>query len=317
MKLSVVATLYQSAAYLDEFVSRCTAAARQFADDSYEIILVNDGSPDDSLDIAIHLGEADPHLTVVDLSRNFGHHAAMLAGLEQSRGDFIFLLDSDLEEQPEWLSEFDQQMQQQHNDMVFGVQQTRKGGWFERVSGNLFYRLMDLLSDYDLPKNLVTARLMTRRYVDALLRHRERELSIGGLHALTGFSQSQRTISKLGGSESTYTLKRKIAILVNTITSFSNKPLVGIFYIGATIFTLASLFTGYLVLNWLLMASPPSGWTSVIASIWLLGGLIISLIGIIAIYLSKIFIESKQRPRHIVRAVHSHTDAATNAENQA
>lgn len=315
MKLSVVATLYQSAAYLDEFVSRCTAAARQFTDDCYEIILVNDGSPDDSLAIAIRLSEADPHLIVVDLSRNFGHHAAMLAGLEHSRGEFVFLLDSDLEEQPEWLSEFNQQMQEQHNDMVFGVQQTRKGGWFERVSGNLFYRLMDLLSDYDLPRNLVTARLMTRRYVDALLCHRERELSIGGLHALTGFSQSQRVITKLGDSESTYTLKHKIAVLVNTITSFSNKPLVGIFYIGATIFTLASLFNVYLVLNWLLMASPPSGWTSVIASIWLLGGLTISLIGIIAIYLSKVFIESKQRPRHIVRAIHSQANIHTNVEH--
>lgn len=315
MKLSIVATLYQSAPHVDEFVSRCSAVACQFAGDSYEIVLVNDGSPDDSLAIAIQLSEADPHLTVVDLSRNFGHHAAMLAGLEQSCGDFIYLLDSDLEEQPEWLSEFKQQMDEQHSDMVFGVQQTRKGGWFERVSGSLFYRLMDLLSDYELPKNLVTARIMTRRYVDALLRHRERELSIGGLHALTGFKQSQRVITKLGSSESTYTLKRKIAILVNTITSFSNKPLVGIFYIGASIFTLASLFTGYLVLNWLLLATPPSGWTSVVASIWLLGGLTISLIGIIAIYLSKIFIESKQRPRHIVRAVHSQAHTQANADD--
>ena len=106
MKLSIVATLYQSAAHIIEFHQRASAAARQLAGEDYEIVLVNDGSPDNSLELVIQLTEEDSHTVVVDLSRNFGHHKAMMTGLEHSQGERVFLLDSDLEEEPEWLHEF-------------------------------------------------------------------------------------------------------------------------------------------------------------------------------------------------------------------
>ena len=111
MKLSVVATLYQSAKYIDEFYQRATESARELVEDDYEIILVNDGSPDNSLGMAIKLSEEDSHLVVVDLSRNFGHHKAMMAGLAHAKGEKIFLIDSDLEEEPEWLLGFSDQME--------------------------------------------------------------------------------------------------------------------------------------------------------------------------------------------------------------
>ena len=304
MKLSIVATLYQSAPHLEEFVRRASESAHRLEGDDYEIILVNDGSPDNSLAMAITLSQQDTHIIVVDLSRNFGHHKAMLAGLGHARGERIFLIDSDLEEDPEWLLTFAEQMQKEDCDVVFGVQRQRKGGWFERWSGWLFYSLFNAFSDVKLQKNAVTARLMSKRYKDALLLHREHEVSIGGLYVLTGFKQCGYTIDKHDTSASTYTFRRKMAILVNSITSFSNKPLVGIFYIGITIFTCACLYSGYLVINWLFLEEPLIGWTSVMASIWLLGGLVISLIGIIGIYLAKIFMEIKQRPNHIIRHVY-------------
>lgn len=111
MKLSIVATLYQSASYIEEFHSRVSAAAKECAGDDYEIVLVNDGSPDNSLDIAISLTEQDSHVVLVDLSRNFGHHKAMMTGLSQSKGDQVFLIDSDLEEDPECLLSFSEQLQ--------------------------------------------------------------------------------------------------------------------------------------------------------------------------------------------------------------
>lgn len=304
MKLSIVATLYQSAPHIREFHARVSAAAQSVVGDDYEFVLVNDGSPDESLEMAIQLSESDPHVVVVNISRNFGHHKAMMTGLAHAAGDRIFLIDSDLEEAPELILPFSQKIEQDDCDVVYGVQEQRKGGCFERWSGSLFWSLINRLSGLPLPANVVTARLMTRRYVDALLRHEEREVFIAGLWHITGFAQSAVPVQKFSSSHTTYTLKRKLSLLVNSVTSFSAFPLVAIFYTGLIIFTFTCGYTAYLVFNWLFFSYPLLGWTSVMVSIWLLGGLILSGMGIIGIYLSKIFSESKRRPYTIVRKIY-------------
>jgi putative glycosyltransferase len=303
-ELSIVATLYRSAPYVVAFCERAANAARQLVGDDFEIVLVNDGSPDDSLEIAIQLAATLPHLVVVDLSRNFGHHKAMMTGLMQARGRRVFLIDSDLEEEPEWLLTFAAQQNRETCDVVYGVQARRKGRSFERITGQWFYWLFNALSGLDLPENIVVARLMSRRYVDALLRHDEREVFMAGLWHITGFIQHPQTVKKHSTSESTYSLRHKIAMLVNSVTSFSNAPLRAIFYIGALISLAAGLYIFYILFHWLFMARMVEGWTSVMASIWLIGGLIISFIGIIGIYLAKIFSETKRRPYTIIRQIY-------------
>jgi putative glycosyltransferase len=303
MKLSIVSTLYQSEPHITEFYQRITAAA-QLISDNLEIIFVNDGSPDDSLQRAVALSEIDVRVIVVDLSRNFGHHKAMMTGLAHATGDLIFLLDIDLEEQPEWLLTFHKQLLEDHCDVVYGVQEQRRGGVMERWTGDWFYGLVNFLTHLDLPRNIVTARLMTRRYVHALLRFKEREFFIAGLWQLTGFEQHPQKVHKLAGSETTYSLRRKLSIVINLVTSFSAAPLVATFYFGLLISVIASLYTGYLVAYWLFFGRPLAGWTSVIASVWLLGGIMIALIGMIGIYLAKIFSETKQRPYTIIRQVY-------------
>ena len=305
MKLSIVTTLYCSAPYIQEFCQRVERAAQEIAADDYEIVLVNDGSPDNSLDLAVQLYKTDPHLVVVDLSRNFGHHKAMMTGLQYARGDHVFLIDIDLEENPDWLLTFQEQISNESCDVVYGVQEQRKGGWFERWSGECFYRLFNLLTSLDLPRNVVTARLMSRRYVEALLQYREREVFLGGLWHIAGFEQHAQVVTKHHNSETTYTFIKKISILINSITSFSNAPLIGIFYVGLLISFLSCLYICFLVISWLFFTKPLSGWTSVMASIWLIGGLIISFIGVVGIYLAKIFSETKQRPYTIVRQVYA------------
>lgn len=304
MKLSIVATLYRSAPCLAEFHARCTRVAQAFAGDDYEIVLVNDGSPDDSLERAVALTRADPHLVVVDLSRNFGHHKAMMTGLEHSRGERVFLIDSDLEEEPEWLPEFARAMEEENVDVVYGRQEERKGGWFERWSGEAYYTLFNWLTDIEHPRNIVTARLMTRRYVEALLRYRERELVISCLWVSAGFRQSEKVVKKHSSSATTYSLSRKISHAVNAITSFSEVPLRLIFYVGMAIFTVSMVYALDLIVARLFFRQIVDGWTSVMVSIWVLGGLVISFVGIIGIYLSKVFSETKQRPYTIVREVH-------------
>lgn len=304
MQLSIVSTLYRSASHLEEFHARISAEARRLTDD-FEIILVNDGCPGDSLAVALRLQATDPHVVVVDLSRNFGHHRAMMTGLAQATGEQIFLIDCDLEEPPESLGVFARRFARGDCDVVYGVQERRKGGWFERISGSMFYTLFNRLTGLDMPKNILTSRLMSRRYVDALVRHEERELFLAGLWHIVGFDQVPITVVKTSISETTYTFRKKVALLVNSVTSFSDKPLIYIFYIGLLISMTAAMAAIYLVYRRLVHDDTLIGWTSVMVSIWLLGGLVILFVGVIGIYLSKVFIETKRRPilvRHVYRS---------------
>ncbi len=301
--LSIVTTLYRSADHLQEFYRRTTAAASRVTTD-YELILVDDGSPDDSLTIALSLASADPRVSVVELSRNFGHHRAMMTGLQRARGELVFLIDCDLEEHPEWLEPFLERLRAADADVVFGVQEARKGSWFERMSGEWFYRLFNLLSDYPIPANVSTARLMRRRYVRNLVAHRDREVFIGGLWAITGFRQVSVPVTKASTSETTYTLRRRLRILIDAVTSFSRRPLVLVFYMGLAIVCVATVGVVYLIYERLASGFLP-GWASLIVSVWMLGGLTLFSIGLIGLYLSRIFMETKRRPYTVVRQVYT------------
>ena len=308
MNLSIVTTLYCSAPHLEEFYARVCKVAEALADD-FEIILVNDGSPDGSQEIALQLYRRDPRVRVVELSRNFGHHKAMMTGLSYARGDLVFLVDSDLEEEPETLKKFHERMEATGADVVFGVQQKRKGAIFERISGAIFFKLFNALSTNPIPQNVVTARLMSRKYVRALVQHQERETLIAGLWTITGFKQVSVPITKFHRSASTYNLRKKISHFVNAITSFSSKPLVLIFYLGCVILGLSIIAAVDLILRKLIFGTLLAGWPSLIVSIWLLGGLTIFCLGVIGIYLSKVYIEVKQRPYTIVREVYEQVPA--------
>ncbi len=303
MKLSIVTTLYKSSQYIDEFHSRIATEANKITDD-YEIIFVDDGSPDDSLKKAIFLYENDPKVKVIELSRNFGHHKAIMTGLSHAQGDFVFLIDSDLEEEPELLGQFWEDLHKDSElDVVYGVQESRKGGWFERWSGGLFWKMINLLSPIGIPKNIITARLMTCRYNSALVEYKERELFLGGLLADVGYKQKGIKVHKTSDSETTYTLRKKMELFVNSITSFTSKPLMYIFYVGLIITLFSTAFIIKLLFNKFFLGVSLQGWTSLIVSVWFFGGLIILFLGIMGIYLSKIFIEVKNRPYSIVRRV--------------
>ncbi len=296
MQLSIVTTLYMSAAHVRDFCSRVTTTAQAITDD-YEIILVNDGSPDNSLQLALEIHQADEHIKVIDLARNFGHHKAIMAGLGHSLGDRVFLIDADLEEQPELLATFWQRMDSEQDvDVIYGVQKNRKGNLFERISGGLFYSAFNALSGVKLPRNFVTARLMSRRYLIELLKYREHELFLGGLFPLVGYRQLPVEIEKYSSSGSTYSLRKKLVLFVNAITAFSNTPLYFIFWLGFLVMLLSFAYASYVTLRKIFLDVAIDGWTSLIVSVWFLGGMLTFSIGVVGIYLSKVFIETKNRP---------------------
>jgi putative glycosyltransferase len=302
LTLSIVTSLYESEAFLTEFHARCTAAATRLAASSYEIIFVNDGSPDQSLQKAIDLHTRDPHVRVIDLSRNFGHHKALMTGLAHARGELVFLIDCDLEEDPSWLLTFHDALRANGADVIYGVQAERKGDWVERTAGRVFFSLFNRMLTHPIPVNVITARLMTARYVKALVSHQERELCLSGLWVITGFEQRPIVVQKGSRPTSSYTTRKRLSVFANAITSFSNRPLVYIFQIGMAVMVLsvvAAVALLYMSLNGRIGVP---GWASIMVSIWFLGGLIIFCVGVIGMYLAKIFTEIKQRPYTIVRA---------------
>jgi putative glycosyltransferase len=303
MKLSIVTTLYNSAATVAAFYHRVVAAAQSLTSD-FEIIMVDDGSPDRSLEIACALADKDHRLRIVELSRNFGHHKALMTGLDHARGELCFLIDSDLEEDPAILRDFFEELEKHHVDVVYGVQNGRKGGFGERMMGEIAYRLFNLLLPYPIPRNHITVRLMRRGYVESLLLHREQQTIIGGLWVITGFKQLAIPVNKLTRGDTTYSFGRRWLLLIDSITSFSELPLVAIFYLGLAISALATLVGIVLIFLRLSVGRPIEGWVSVMLSVWFLGGLLIFCVGIMGIYVSKIFIETKNRPYTIVRKVH-------------
>ncbi len=301
MKLSIVTTLYRSANHIEEFYSRASAVAQEYAGNDYEIIMVNDGSPDNSLDLAIQLAEKDNHLKVIELSRNFGQHKAMITGLRHACGEEIFILDDDLEEAPEWLLPFAEEMHKHDVDVVFGVQESRKGGWFERISGRAFYWLYNKLCGTVMHANPANARIMKKKYVEAVLSYTEREFFLGGIMASAGFKQRHMTVKKLSISPSNYSLYKKFIQFTNAVLSFSNAPLYFIFIVGIAISILSVFYVLYTLIIYLIYGSVVSGWASTIVSLYFLGGVIIACLGVVGLYISKIFVEVKQRPYTIIR----------------
>jgi putative glycosyltransferase len=306
MKLSIVSTLYRSAPYLEEFCRRVGAAASQITVD-YELVLVNDGSPDESLRLALELQTGNQHIQVVDLSRNFGHHAAIVAGLANSRGQHVFLIDCDLEEQPEWLSQFFDKMSDSGADVVFGVQEERVASPWSNIFGRLFWSMLNAMSNVRIPHNPMTCRLMSRRYVDSLLSVGDRALFLAGVCAWTGFSQSSIHLKKVprhSAHKSTYSLSRKLMQVADSFASFSVAPLSLIFFTGLAIWLGSVIYAFFLLAEKLLYpAVVLSGFTSIMLSIWFLGGTTILVLGVVGIYVAKIFQEVKRRPLYIVRNI--------------
>ena len=309
MKISVVSTLYRSSQFIDEFYQRIKASIEQHTHD-FELIFVDDGSPDDSNMRVQQLVKKDSRVMLVELSRNFGHHHAIMAGLSQAKGDLVFLIDSDLEEQPEWFNVFLEELREHNADVVYGIQRERVGGLFRKYTGNLFYRLFNSVSETKIPENPCTVRLMTKSYVKELIALKDNNLFLAGSFAWTGFRQKAISVDKLSLSEvgkksSNYNLIGRTRLFINAVTSFSSYPLLIVFVIGLALSSFSGIFGIRMLFNRLLYPDAfQLGYSSIMISIWFLGGLIILFIGVIGLYLAKVFNEVKGRPQFIIRKIY-------------
>lgn len=299
-KISIVTTVYKSEKFLEEFHRRSLGSLKAIGCSDYEFVFVIDGITDNSIPLLETLKTSDPHIRILQLSRNFGHHKAMMTGIHAATGDLVFAIDCDLEEKPELLELFHTELYKTEGDVVFGVQDTRKGKFFEKLSGAAFYWLYNRLADVPIEKNILMARLMTRAYVDQLKKYSERSLFLGGVFALVGFKQVSVKVVKGSRGSSNYSIKKRAMLMVDAITSSTHRLLVYVFYLGIFISSLSFLLSIVYLISALFITDYLGGWPSLILSVWLLSGIIVLCLGVVGMYISKMFEEIKQRPLTVI-----------------
>ena len=297
--LSIVAPVFNELDNLDELCGRITTTLATFG--AYEIVLVDDGSTDGSWDRLVAHAARDPRIRAIRLSRNFGHQAALSAGLEAARGEAIVLMDADLQDPPELILQLVSKWREGF-DVVYAVRESRDGEHAWRLFAiSSFYKVLRRITSTDIPANVGDFRLLSRRAADALIAMPERSRFLRGMTSWIGFRQTgvmyERKARHAGTSK--YPVARLVRLATDGITSFSTAPIRLVTGLG---FALVVFCMG--VLAWSLYqhftSNVPQGWTSMIAVVLLLGGVQLLSLGIIGQYVARIFEETKQRPLYLV-----------------
>lgn len=305
--LSIVAPVFNEAEVIVEF-NRRLAAVRERLAMSSEVIFVDDGSRDDSLALLRQLHAADPSISVLTLSRNFGKEIAMTAGLDFSRGDLVVLIDTDLQDPPEVIPALIEAWATEGADVVYAQRRSRAGeSWLRKATAYCFYRTMNTLASPPLPVDTGDFRLLSRRAVDALKLLREQHRFMKGLFSWIGYRQVAVTYERdcrfSGRSKWNYWKLWQFSL--EGMTSFSIAPLRMASYAGFLTAGFALFYGSYILVRTLLFGNPVAGYPSLITLMLFLGGIQLICLGIIGEYLGRIFNETKHRPLYLVNAVFS------------
>ncbi|MBN1671899.1 MAG: glycosyltransferase family 2 protein [Kiritimatiellae bacterium] len=302
--LSIVVPCCNEQPSLRELHGRVTAVCRRLALAPYEFLLVDDGSTDGTWPLIRELAACDPCVVGIALSRNHGHQLALTAGLSVASGARIFVLDADLQDPPELLEDMLAAMDR-GADVVYGVRRHRAGETrFKRWTAAGFYRLLNRLSDVPIPVDAGDFRLMSRRVVDVLLRMPERHRFIRGMVSWVGFRQVPLPYDRAPrvAGESKYPFVKMLRFAFDGITGFSAKPLRLAIWLGFGMTALSIGLIVYSLVSWLCLGAV-RGWTSLLASVSLIGGMQFIVLGLIGDYLARIYEQSKNRPLFVIRDI--------------
>jgi glycosyltransferase involved in cell wall biosynthesis len=298
--ISVVAPIHNEAETIPELHRRLTSVLAELG--AYEIVLVDDGSTDGSWDHMLALAPGDPHLRLVRLSRNFGHQAALTAGLEAARGDAVVLIDSDLQDPPELIPSLVAKWREGF-DVVYGLRTTREGETlFKRSTASLFYRALRGMTRIEIPADAGDFRLLSRRAVDALARMPERARFLRGMTSWLGFPQAgvQYDRDARYAGKTKYPTRRMIGFALDAMTSFSTTPIRVVTGLGFVLVAFCAVVLGWTLYIKVFTNTAVAGWTSLLIVVLLLGGMQLVSLGIIGQYVGRIFEEAKQRPLFVV-----------------
>lgn len=300
--ISVVAPAYRCADCLVELHRRLVLALRPLSE-NFEILLVDDASPDSDWERIQSLAAQDPRVKGIRLSRNFGQHHAITAGVDFAQGDWIVVMDADLQDRPEEIPNLYRIATSQEWDIVFGRRINRHDPVRKKLLSRAFSVVLNTLSDIRIDPAIANFSIASRQVIESYRRLRESSRSYGlGLlwcGYRVGYLDIQHGTRYAG--ESAYSLGRSMHLALESITSLSNKPLRLAINLGFAMSVLAFFYGAYLVLRFMFWAIPVAGWTSTIVSMFFLSGIILAFLGILGLYLGKVFDETKHRPIYLVR----------------
>ncbi|HEX9617237.1 MAG TPA: glycosyltransferase family 2 protein [Anaerolineales bacterium] len=309
---SIVTSIFNEAKTLPE-LHRRVSDTMDATGEEWELILVDDGSVDGSVDFILELHEKDPRIRPVIFARNFGHQIGITAGLDYSRGQAVIIMDSDLQDPPEVILDLIAKWREGY-EIVFAVRAEREGeGWFKLFTASLFYRLIARITDVDIPLDAGDFRLMDRKVVSVLNQMRERHRFLRGMSAWVGFRQTgvpYRRAARFAG-ETKYPFRKMLRLAMNAITGFSYFPLqlatyVGFFSAGLSIFSIPLV----IALRLLGSQQPLLGQATTLIAVLFLGGVQLISLGILGEYIGRIYDEARGRPLYIVREAPSDVEEA-------
>jgi dolichol-phosphate mannosyltransferase len=321
--LSVVAPAYNEQECLEQFVEQTDAVLRDLGE-TYELIVVNDGSSDDTLKVARALNRRYDRLAVVNLSRNFGHEMASSAGLEVARGQAVVLIDADLQDPPTLIPEMVQRWREGY-DVVYAQRRTRSGETiFKKTTSWLFYRLFQKVTGLHMPKDTGDFRLMDRKVVSALRTMPERRRLVRGMVAWAGYRQTAVAFDRHTryGGETKYNVVKLVQLAIDSAMAYTTAPLRLAYPLGGVMLACALLGLGWLLTGWLFPGLAPdaagtSAPTVLLASLGMfLGGAHAFLLGVLGEYVGRIYEQVQQRPLYLIEGVYRESDPEAAAVDQ-
>jgi polyisoprenyl-phosphate glycosyltransferase len=271
---------------------------------SYELVFVNDGCSDATPKLITDLAEQDPHVVMLDLSRNFGHQVAISAGLEYSSGNAVMIMDGDMQDPPEVLPRLIERWREGY-EVVYAIRKKRKEGLLKRFAYSTFYRVLRWISHVDIPLDAGDFCLMDRRVVDLLVRMPERNRFLRGLRSWLGFRQTGVTYERdaRAGGEPKYTFRRLIFLALDGFLSFSYMPLRLISVVGVGVSFFSIVLALYYLAKKVFFALSPPGFTTLVVAVFFLAGIQLITIGVMGEYVARISDEVKRRPMFIIHRV--------------
>jgi len=301
MHISVVSPIYKCSEALNELCERLHKVLRSITED-YEIILINDASPDESWRIIKNLTKIDTRVKGINLSKNFGQHYAITAGLDFAKGDWVVVMDGDLQDVPEEITKLYKTAQQGY-DLVVGLRTKRNDGKVKRMLSKTFYVVFNFLNNSKINNHIGNFGIYSKKVIRSMSQLREQNRSFGLFAVWVGFRRREISINHAERpyGYSSYTLFKMLRLAFDSITSHSDMLLRSMISFGMIIILISMLIIIFIILQFIIYGIPVEGWTSLIVSIYLMGGFLMGAIGIMGIYVGKIFNEVKNRTLTIIQ----------------
>jgi dolichol-phosphate mannosyltransferase len=300
MEISIIIPVYNEEQNLAELYERLYAVLNKLGK-TYEIIFVDDGSKDRSFKILRSLNQKNKRIKVIKFSRNFGHHIAISAGLNYSKGDTVVLMDADLQDKPEDIPALFSKLEEGH-DVVYALRKSYRASFFDKITSKIFYKILNRLTEMDVTECIGTFRIMRKKVVDNFNRLTEKSRFMTGLIDWLGFDSTTLEVEmgKRVYGKSKYNFYKRLKLAVTGITSFSHFPLHIAGFLGFIIAGISFLFAIYLIFQKIIFGISVPGYTSLMASIFFLSGILLVILGFIGEYIGKIYSEVLNRPLYII-----------------